>query len=216
MKTEMLMTALKKLSYSQALFKIFDLRNGQNYLLLYGPQDFTQSQAIYQAVLGSDEPVAGTYVHIVQWPKGFITIDQGCTSDIKSRTQTRLSETRKEGGKECTCQTILTFSYGNDPFNPSYYLMEKRNMTEVLFDKTVLGYKKIPFQSRFGLIEVPIAGTLNLNYSGSPVPFPAKYRPALLKKTYEAWQEMQKHPELVEKVQKGEASYKEFLKMCES
>lgn len=88
-------------------------------------------------------------------------------------------------------------------------------MKEVLFDKTLMGYKKIPFQSRFGLIEVPIAGTLNINDSRSPIPFPAKYRPALLEKSYEAWQEMKKHPELVEKVQKCDASYEEFLEMCE-
>lgn len=78
-----------------------------------------------------------------------------------------------------------------------------------------MGYDKILFNCSYGLIDVPVATTLNLNDPGSPAPFPPNLRKALPEKSYRAWQNMNDNPEWVKKVQNNQVSYEEFQRMGE-
>lgn len=191
-----------------------EVAEGEKCLFQDGPQRLENNQKLVENVQKSRLTVGGTYVHITEWEGGFITQDQGSTNNIKARSRSRRFSTKQEGGKNC--QTILTFSFGTEPFLDSYRLMELRNMREVLLDKTLMDYKTIPFNSSYGLIDVPVEGTLNLNHTGSPARFPAHLRKAWPSKTFEAWQKMRDNPEWVRKVQNNEVPYNEFLRMGES
>lgn len=211
--------------YDDAQWRLYDVRDGKDNLVLYGPQDLSNAKAIMDTVNSSSNPIAGTYVHFVQWPKGFITQDQGCTGDIKSRILTRRSETRREGSN--SSKTVLTFSLGQYGRQETYQALEDANINEVLFEKTLQGqsYAIVQFEmSEKGYIvpyrlprnyKIPLATTLNANVSGSPVAFPAEYMEPLKEKTYAAWCRMHHHPDWVWDVQQGKVSVEEFRNMCE-
>lgn len=204
---------LQRVLNTKTVLRIADMKGGKKYLILDGPQPLQDSQAIVQAVRNSPEPVGGTYIHLVQWPKGFITQDRGCTGNIKNRTVSRRFETVKEGAQ--ICQTILTFSLGPDAMRDSFEALELQAMKEVLYFKTIMGYREIPFASINGLIKVPIATTLNLNDLNSPVPFPEKYKKVLLEKSYTSWLYLNDHPSAIWDIQKGKLSVEEFKNIGE-